>query len=222
MLHHASHTVHAAATHRCSTATSTSRVVERVRALLVVLCTAIALAIVPHALALRNVLADDSAQAQQPTEWDLRAAFLYKFASYVQWPKEALPEEKSPLVVGVFGRDPFGKTLDEMLKDKQQGTHPISVRRCDDLESAAKCHVLYVATTDKTEQTSIVKSLKGKPVLLVGEGIEFAERGGEIAFYIESKKIRFAINTTATKGAQLEVSSQLLKLAKRIETEPEK
>lgn len=202
------------------------RRLARARGVCLALCTALVVAVGPGALlgsapAWGDPLAEAS-QARAPTEWEMRAAFLYKFISYIRWPKESLPEDKSPLVVGVLGRDPFGKALDALLNQKQHGAHPIVVQRFETAETAAKCHVLYVSTTDAEEIARIVAVLGSKPILLVGEGRTFTKHGGAIAFELEARRLVFTINTQAAKAAQLELSSQLLKLAKRIETEGEK
>ncbi|MCC6409648.1 MAG: YfiR family protein [Planctomycetes bacterium] len=208
---------------RSKSTSSRSRGVGRAQALLATSCALLALVVLPPTLFGASRDSKDSAvasvQDKGPTEWALKAACLYKFANYVRWPKEALPDDKAPLIVGVLGRDPFGKVLDEMLRDKLHGTHPISVQRFETVEAASKCHILYLSWTEKDIVTDALKALATKPVLLVGEGPAFEEYGGAISFYLESKKLAFTINVSATKTAQLELSSQLLKLAKRTITE---
>lgn len=153
-------------------------------------------------------------QSKQISEWDLRAAWLYKFASYIKWPKERLPEDKTSLVIGVFGRDPFGKTLDTTLKDKKLGTHPIEIQRFEEASKAAASHLLYVSTTDSDELDAIFEALHGKPIVLVGDGTTFTKRGGAISFRRDGRKMNFTVNVQALKAAGLEASSELLKHGK--------
>ncbi|MCK6445458.1 MAG: YfiR family protein [Planctomycetes bacterium] len=161
-------------------------------------------------------------QSKQVSEWDLRAVWLYKFASYIKWPKERLPEDKSPLVIGVLGRDPFGKTLDATLKDKKLGSHPIEIQRFDDAEKAAASHLLYVSTTDPDEIDEILTTLRGKPIVLVGDGPTFTKHGGMISFKRDGRRMTFTVNVHSLKAAGLEASSELLKHAVKDETEAEK
>jgi hypothetical protein len=186
-----------------------------------------------HALEVRSD--GDVTQARGPTEWELKAALLYKFVGYVTWPSASFPDKPvektddktttqlalAPLIVGVVGRDPFGAALDGAFKDKLVNSRAVVIKRCANLDEAALCHVVYVASTEKADEVAAIKALGQKPVLLVGDAVKFAQRGGHIGFYFESNKIRFAINNGAAKKAKLDISSQLLKLAKLVETEPE-
>lgn len=157
--------------------------------------------------------------SKQVSEWDLRAVWLYKFASYIKWPKERLPDDKSPVVIGVLGHDPFGKSLDATLKGKKLGARPIEIQRFDDVEKSAISHLLYVSTTDPDEIDAILATLRGKPIVLVGDGPTFTRRGGMIAFKRDGRKMNFIVNLPALKSAGLDASSELLKHAVKDETE---
>lgn len=154
-------------------------------------------------------------------EHAVKAAFLYNFTKYVKWPESAFASPKDPLVVAVVGQDPFGKKLDEALKGKTVGMHPLSVVRWKSGAEIERCHLLFVSDSDASRLPRIVEACREKPVLLVGEARGFASRGGAIGFYIQDKKVRFEINPESARRAQLEVSSQLLKLARIVKDDGE-
>ncbi|MCE9592720.1 MAG: YfiR family protein [Planctomycetes bacterium] len=173
----------------------------------------------------------EAAQVHAPTEWEAKALLLYKFAGYVGWPSECFADktndatppvvELAPLIVGVLGRDPFGSDLDRTFKDKLINGRAVVIKRCSTIEDAAKCHMVYVTSTEKAVQLDAIKGLADKPVLLFGDATKFAKRGGIVGVYLENKKLRFAINKNVAKKARLEISSQILKLAVVVETEPD-
>ena len=147
-------------------------------------------------------------------EYELKAAFLGKFVKYVSWPSERLAEKQSPLVVTVFGRDPFGKKLDQALKGVKVEEHPIEVRRVEKLEELRAAHVLFVPQLEAGRLEEILAATREASLLVVGESSGFAENGGAIGFYLEKEKLRFEVNLEAAKRQNLKVSSDLLKVAR--------
>jgi hypothetical protein len=152
-------------------------------------------------------------------EYQVKAAFLFNFTKYVKWPECAFENERSPIVVAVVGTDPFGRLLDDALHDKTVGSRKFEVRRFKSSDDLQACHVLFVAPSEVPRLAKICEHYAGSNTLLVGETDHFAGRGGAIGFYIEDKKVRFEINTDAIKRASLELSSQLLKLARIVKDE---
>jgi hypothetical protein len=149
-----------------------------------------------------------------PTEYEVKAAFLYNFARFVEWPAEARGAADQPFVVGILGDDPFGATLDRTLLGKTLEGRPIVVRRMASLEQESHVNILFVGGSDKAELARVVRALSGTPVLTVGEMAGFAEHGGMIGFRTESQRVRFDINAEQASRAGLKISSQLLKLAR--------
>lgn len=148
-------------------------------------------------------------------EYTIKAAYLYNFSSYVQWPAGAFPTSDTPLVIGVLGTDPFGEVLNEIARTKKVGGRPIVVKQFASMAAYAPCHVLFVASSaNPQEQAAAIRKAHGSPVLLVGENPGFAERGGTVDFFIEENKVRFEINVDVAKRQQLKISSKLLGLAK--------
>lgn len=146
-------------------------------------------------------------------EYSLKAAFLSKFVKLVYWPEERLGE-KAPLVIAVYGEDPFGKKLDEIFAKRKEDERKVSIRRLSKLEELDKVHVLFVPDTARERIDEVFKVTQQAGVLLIGESEGFAARGGAINFYTEEDKVRFEINPEAAKRQKLKLSSDLLKLAR--------
>lgn len=160
-----------------------------------------------------------SAQANLPNEYQVKAAFLYNFAKFVEWPPEAFQSEKAPVTFCVFGHDPFGSALDEVIRGKTINSRELLVRRTNELPDLKACHLVFVSGRENQRQSEIINSLKGSSALVVGESEDFAERGGGIQFFLEENKIRFSVNVDAVQRAGLKVSSKLLSLARIVRDE---
>jgi hypothetical protein len=153
------------------------------------------------------------ARAEPPTEHQVKAAFLYNFAKFVEWPREAFADSAAPIVIGVLGPDPFGDELDRALAAKLVDRHPLQVRRCATNGEAAGCHVLFVGVTAAEPLRRILQSLADSPVLTVGESADFVRLGGIVRFVVIESKVRFEIHNGAAQRARLRLSSKLLRLA---------
>ena len=154
-----------------------------------------------------------NAQTAPPSEYQLKAAFIYNFAKFIDWPPEAFANEKSPFVIGILGDDPFGNNLRDTVNGKAINTHPVTIQAFRDASDATGCHMLFISRSLKEKFPEIIKKLQGTSVLTVSETEQFIEAGGMINFVEDAKKIRFQINETAAKAAKLRMSSKLLSLA---------
>jgi hypothetical protein len=153
-------------------------------------------------------------QDNSSVEYELKAAFLLNFARFVEWPADAVPSEKTPIIFCVFKHDPFGSALDEVIRGKSINSHAVQVRRTNELAELRSCQLVFVSEREERLLPETLASLKGSSALLVGEGANFAERGGAIQFFLENNKLRFAINVDAVQRARLQASSKLLALAR--------
>jgi YfiR/HmsC-like len=147
-------------------------------------------------------------------EYQLKAAFLFNFAKFIEWPAASFAAPQSPFVICIMGTDPFGRTMDDALQGKTVGDRPVTVERSKDLAEARHCQMIFVSSSEKHRVADILEGLRGAKVLVVGETDGFAAAGGTIQFTLEENRVRFLINTDAASRAGLNVSSKLLSLAR--------
>jgi hypothetical protein len=157
----------------------------------------------------------EAAQEAQPTEYQLKAAFLFNFAMFVEWPQQAFIERTSPLVIGVLGENPFHDDLAKTLQNKKIDEHPIVVKEIRLPAEATNCHLLFISASEKKRLPEILQSVKGTSVLTVSEMERFTEDGGMINFVLIGTKVRFQINKETAAAAGLRISSKLMNLAVR-------
>lgn len=153
-------------------------------------------------------------------EYTIKAAFLYHFLTYTEWPESAAASG-GPLVIGVYQSDPFGEVLDKIAATKKVANRPIEVRRIAAPEESRACHLLFVpSVAAEGTLATLLDAVADQPVMLVGETAGFADQGGAAEFYLEGNRVRFAINTDVVEEWQLKVSSKLLSLAKIVTASP--
>lgn len=145
-------------------------------------------------------------------EYRVKAAFLYNFAKFVEWPGPDEAKASLPFVIGILGHDPFGPELDPIREKTINGRH-IAVKHFDNPEDISGCDLLFVSHTDSEEIQRALEQTDTKPILTIGDAEGFAKAGGMIGFIEQQSKIRFEINRKAAARAGLAISSKLLKLA---------
>lgn len=156
---------------------------------------------------------DASAQSPSAHEYQLKAAFLYNFVKFVDWPSQALPERSDTLAMCVLGDDPFGEVL-ESIRDKPVKGKRLAVRRIASVKDAGGCHVLFVPSAEEKLLPQVVQTAQQASMLTVGETERFTAQGGMINFVVEKNKLRFEVNADSASRAGLRLSSHLLSLAK--------
>lgn len=154
------------------------------------------------------------AQTKDPTEYEIKAAFLLNFAKFVEWPAEAFANDVAPISLCVVRYDPFGSALDDTIRGKLINNRQLLARRINELPELKACQMVFVSEREEKRLPEILTSVKGSNALVVGESEDFAERGGSVQFYLENSRLRFAVNVDAVQRARLTVSSKLLTLAK--------
>jgi YfiR/HmsC-like len=154
-----------------------------------------------------------------PSEYQLKAAFLFNFAKFIDWPPGSSTGPQSPFAICVLGQDPFGRVLDDSLNGKAIGNQPLTIRRLKDKTEARHCQMVFVSSSESAHLAEILESLRGANVLVVGETSGFAAAGGTIEFTLEDNRVRFTINTDAADRAGLMFSSKRLALAKLVHDE---
>lgn len=153
----------------------------------------------------------------------VKATYLYNFARFIQWPRDAFRDDKAPFVIGILGNDPFGRILDDTMKAKTVAGRPIRVRRFRWDREAHRtalrtCHLLYVSRSERRRVGDIVSALHGVPMLLVSDMDGFTGREGMIGLVLENGRIVFEINRSALERVRLRASSKLLALARIVES----
>jgi len=155
------------------------------------------------------------AAAPRSSEYTLKAAFLFNFTKFVDWPADAFADEKSPFNLCVLGgEDPFGGSLDELVANEAVNGRPIAVRRRVRGADLRTCQILFIGRAERERQPEVLASLRGLPVLTVGETDRFLSEGGLFNFFLEANRVRFEVNLAAVERTPLKISSKLLRLAK--------
>jgi len=151
------------------------------------------------------------------SDYQIKAAYLYYFSTFVDWPPETFSRSGDTLIIGVLGEDPFGKVLDETMQGKTVNARRLIVKRFQSLKDARESQILFISSSEREHLASILKALEGSTVLTVGETERFASSGGQIGFRMEDRKVRFDINVAAVGHARLKISAQLMKLGRIVE-----
>jgi len=141
----------------------------------------------------------------------VKAAFLYNFAKFTDWP--AFPAN-APLAICIVGDDGIAEALLETVRHQKIDGHPIEVRRPESIQMWWSCHELFIAEGETRRFASGLTAVKTMPVLTVSDEKGFAQTGGIIELYVEGGRTRFAINLDAAGRPGLRLSSRLLGLAK--------
>jgi hypothetical protein len=149
-------------------------------------------------------------------EYAVKAAFLFHFAQFVDWPEETFKDAKSPLTYCTIGDDPFHGSLDAALNGKSIGARSFRVQHFKLAQEIQECQVLFIGAGEREFLPAILAGIKGKSALTVGESEHFVLEGGMIGFLLEENKIRFEINLETAERAKLKISARLLVLAKSV------
>ena len=147
-------------------------------------------------------------------EYQVKAAYLFNFLKFVEWPEDAFTDSLAPIVIGIVGDDPFGSALPEVVIGKTVQGRDLVIRRYHAGENLRRTSILFVGTSEKKRLPQILAGLHGSSVLTVADMDGFLDQGGMIQFLSEDDRVRFAINVDATSQARLKVSSKLLSLAR--------
>jgi len=154
-------------------------------------------------------------RADGPTrEYQVKAAFLYNFTQFVEWPDSAFASKDSPFILATVGDDPFDGILERVTADKTASDRPIHVVHYDSPDHIGDCQVLFVPAAQEASMKEILDKLDKKSVLTVGETETFTPSGGSMRFFLEENRMRFEINTDVVDEAGLKVSAKLMKLAR--------
>lgn len=153
-------------------------------------------------------------------EPQIKALFLFNFAQFVEWPREAFAGPDAPLCLGVLGDNAVAEALIAATSGEKVAQHPLQVVQGRSVDAVQHCHVVFVGRAESGRLDDILAALKGKPVLTVGDTADSAQRGCILNFYRDGEKVRFELNRQAAKAAELKPAAQLVRLAKLVGPAP--
>lgn len=164
-------------------------------------------------LTLASGLMSLQAEAQTSDENQVKAAFLYNFLKFVDWPDQSFADDNSPFIIGMVGSDGFNDAIDQAISGKTANGRSIVTKRFPSAKTLTYCHVLFISSSERGNFRRILTAA-GPGVLTVSDTERFTQSGGIINFTIVESKVRFEINKTAAERAGLRISSKLLSLAR--------
>jgi len=153
------------------------------------------------------------AQRSKPAEYEVKAAYLYNFGKFVEWPAKIKAASADAFTVCVLGQDPFGVTLDATIAGETIDGKSVVAKRISKPQDALDCRILFISSSEESQLKQILATLDKTNILTVSDMLQFTRRGGMIQFILEENRVRFEVNLTTAQRAGLTLSSQLLKLA---------
>jgi hypothetical protein len=179
------------------------------------------------ALFMAAIAMETQTDSEASREYQVKAAFLYNFIKFVDWPEEKMAANE-PIIIGIIGKSHFGNAF-EPVKDKPVRERKVVINYFEELgelkksdkadaqiEEIRKCHLLFICSSEKEKLSEIINLVKDYSVLTVADIQGFLESGGIVNFLVEENKVGFEINNAAAQHANLQIRSQLLRLAKRV------
>ena len=168
-------------------------------------------------MALGNCVSAGST-AQPFDEYQVKAAFIYNFVKFVQWPAEAFQSSNEPIAICVLGQDPFGRSLEDTVAGRTIDGRSLAVRHISSIKQVAGCHVLFIGSVETKRSLPMLAEINRPGVLTIGESDASGADGVVINFKLEGGKVRFEISVEAAELEKLRISSRLLSLAHIVES----
>jgi hypothetical protein len=156
--------------------------------------------------------------AQQPkaSEFQVKAAYLYNFGRFVEWPDQNASDKNEAFEICVLGADPFGPALDAVVASQTIDGKSLSAKRISKPQEVDSCRILFISSSEEAHLKEVLTALNKTSVLTVSDIPRFSERGGMIGFILDGDRVRFDVNLAKTHGAGLTLSSELLKVATNV------
>lgn len=163
-------------------------------------------------------LVGSCSNAQQPkaNEFQVKAAYLYNFGRFVEWPQENVPGKSQSFEICVLGADPFGPTLDSTLASATIDGKSVAAKRISKPQDVDSCRILFISSSEEGHLKEVLTVLDKASVLTVSDIPRFSQRGGMIGFILDGNRVRFEVNLASAQSARLTLSSELLKVATNV------
>ncbi len=153
---------------------------------------------------------------QSPTEYQVKAAYLFNFLKFVEWPDDPAADPHGKWVIGFVGDSPIGDELTQLVEGKNVLGRDLQVKKFQAADNLRGCNILFISESEKKRLPSILAALRGSSVLTVADMDNFIGLGGMVQFVVEDARVRVTIDVGATGRARLRVSSKLLALARAV------
>jgi hypothetical protein len=161
--------------------------------------------------------ADGIQDRTEVKEHDLKAAFVYNFLVFAEWPESAFKNSEAPIVVGILGKDPFDGALEKAFKDRTAHGRKIEIRQLDAARGATACQLVFIPDGEKKNLADVLAAAKDRNVLVVCESGGLAAKGAALNLVVEDKKVKIEANPAAASRAGVKLSAKLLKLARIVQ-----
>jgi hypothetical protein len=152
-----------------------------------------------------------------PSEYQVKAVFLFNFSRFVEWPDSAFASREAPFVIGVFGYDPFGDQLEEATRGETVNGRPLVIRRLRDAGEAGDCQILFMHRSEEARMSAVLTALDHRSTLTVSDLDVAGQRGVMIALATQDNRIRLRVNVNSARAARLTISSKLLRSAEIVD-----
>jgi hypothetical protein len=167
-------------------------------------------------LGLVPALLPAQAQRGEATEASVKAAFLYKFAGYIEWPPSAFASADEPFVIGVLGADDVAAELGRIIPGRTIANHPATVKRLKEGETHKGLHILFVGKSESARLPAIARAAQREGVLAVSEAERGLEAGSAINFVVSDDRVGFEVSLDAAEKSGHRISSRMLAVARRV------
>lgn len=161
--------------------------------------------------------ARDAVETERPSQDDVEAAYLYNFGKFVRWPQMAA---QGPLTICVADRDSVSQDIARLVAGETIEGRALQVRTPTRADGVGGCSILFIGTPEGNRVSAYLSAASGKPVLTVSDAPDFLTRGGMIQFVLVEDHVRFSVNLLAVTHSNLQLSSELLKVAMRVQGQP--
>ena len=152
-------------------------------------------------------------------EYELKAAYLERFTRFIEWsPESDIYITSKPFLITVLGDNPFGDILNKMYSKQKIKDKKVIIKYISNIDDLGKCHLLFIATSAKSQIIKTIKTIQNKPIITVSQSPGMAEQGVMINLFNEDNTIRYEINNKSIRNAGLKVSHLLLQKARIVDT----